>query len=211
MAFVPVPDGIKVVMKFLIAGQQVCNVFYCTTTSTVDDTFLDTLGAAIKDWWVANCKPWQVTALSLQAIELTDASVAGGIGIEYTTGLPQPGANAGVALPNNVTLAVKLGTGHTGRSYRGRQYWLGLPEAYLDSTKNAVLSTYLTNVKGAYDLLISDIVSAGAELVIASLYSGVDSDGKPIPRTTAVTTPVGSVSVNPTVDSQRRRLPERGA
>lgn len=205
MAFIPVPDGIKVCMRFTKAGQQVCNVFYVTTTSTVDDTFLDGLGAALKTWWTSNVGPGVSSDVALQAIELTDASVSGGLGIEYTTGLPVSGSSSGTALPNNVTLAIKLASGLTGRSNRGRQYLIGLPANSLDTDQNHVSSAAQSAIKGWYDSLISDIVAYGAQLVIASFFTGG------APRTTAVTHEVGSVSVNPTIDSQRRRLPERGS
>lgn len=205
MAFIPLPNGIKVCMRFRQAEQNTCNVFYVTATGTVDLTLLDGIGDTLKAWYVANIQPWQNTNVSLEAIEITDVSVSGGLGIEYTTGLPLLGANVGGAMPNNVTVAVKLGTGLTGRSHRGRQYFVGLPEAYLAGSKQAISTTFQTTLKGAYDALISDLVAYGVELVIASFFSGG------VPRTTGVTTPVSSVSVNPTLDSQRRRLPERGS
>lgn len=211
MAFIPVPDGIKCVMRFSKASQQVCNVFYVTTPDTVDDTLLDTLGSTLYNWWYANGRLLQSNDVALQAIELTDVSVEGGLGIEYTTLLPANAIGGVDYLPNNVTLAIKLSSGMTGRSNRGRQYWIGIKQNQLASDYNHITTTFQTAIKGAYDSLISDLVSAGFTLVIASLYSGVDGDGKPIPRTTGVTHEVASVVVNATIDSQRRRLPERGA
>jgi len=46
---------------------------------------------------------------------------------------------------------------------------------------------------------------------VASRFSGVDGDGKPIPRTAGVVTPISNVIVvDRVLDSQRRRLPGRG-
>jgi hypothetical protein len=210
MPFIPLPNGIKVCLRYKQADQNTCNVFYVTTASAVTDTLLDTIGTAVKNWWIANMKPGTTTNTSLEAIELTDWSTAGGLGIEYTTGLPSFGTDASAALPNNATLAVKLGTGLTGRSNRGRQYVTGIGSGSLAGDKNHISTAAQTAFKAAYDALISDMVSAGVELVIASFFHGVDSLHKPIPRTTGVSHPVASVSVNTAMDSQRRRLPERG-
>jgi hypothetical protein len=44
-----------------------------------------------------------------------------------------------------------------------------------------------------------------------SRYSGIGTDGKPIPRTEGIATPVTQVVITDhTIDSQRRRLPGRG-
>jgi hypothetical protein len=46
---------------------------------------------------------------------------------------------------------------------------------------------------------------------VASRFSGVDSNGKPIPRSEGIGTPITSVTVvDPIIDNQRRRLPGRG-
>jgi hypothetical protein len=210
MPFIPVPNGVKIVMNITKANQKCANVFYVTVSATVTDTLLDTIGAAVKSWWVANVLPSMTPDVTLNSITVTDVSVAGGLGIEYTTGLPITGTNSGGILPNNVTLAVKLTTGFAGRSNRGRQYLIGLPANDLTSDGQHISTATASAIKGWYDSLISDMVTAGAVLVIASLYHGVDSLHKPIPRTTGVTHPVAGVSVDTTMDSQRRRLPGRG-
>jgi hypothetical protein len=204
MAFIPVPNGIKVAMRFSQAGQELVNVFYVTTVDTVDASWLLGLCAAIKSWWVANLQSGVTSTVGLQEITATDASVDGGTGVSYTSGLPLFGTDAGGPLPNNVTLAVKLMSGLTGRSHRGRKYLVGMPANKLTTDTNHVSSAYQTAIKSAYDLLISDLLVYGAQLVIASFTSGG------VPRTTAEVSDVITTSVNATVDAMRRRLPERG-
>lgn len=204
MAFIPVPNGIKVCMRFTQAQQQVCNVFYVTSSAAITTGLLDDVGTAIKNWWATNVQASTCTNVSLDAIELTDMTAPGGIGIEFTTGLPLLGTNTDLPLPNNVTLATKLSTGLTGRSHRGRQYYVGLPSGDLRGDRQGVTTATQAAIKGFYDALLSDLVAAGVELVVASFFSGG------APRATAVTTPVTDFFVNATLDSQRRRLPERG-
>lgn len=204
MAFIPVPNGIKVCMRFSKASQQVCNIFYVTTTSTVDAAFLNTLGATIKTWWNSYMKAGTTTDMSLEAIELTDVSAPGAIGIEYTTGLPIAGVDSSAPMPNNVALAVKLSTGFTGRSARGRQYLAGLGLGSLAADNQQVAPAAKTALLAAYNALLPALATAAVDLVIASFVSGG------VPRTTAVTNPVLSFFINNVLDSQRRRLPERG-
>jgi hypothetical protein len=72
------------------------------------------------------------------------------------------------------------------------------------------LSGSVTNILGIYDALGSYLVSTAFDQVIASLYSGVDSAGKPIPRAAGVTTVVVSYAMDIALDAMRRRLEGRG-
>jgi hypothetical protein len=77
---------------------------------------------------------------------------------------------------------------------------------------NNVVIGYANQVQTVYEqLLPTGTILTDGTWVIASRFSGVDGDGKPIPRAVGVTTPVTSVViVDGIVDSQRRRLPGRG-
>jgi len=56
---------------------------------------------------------------------------------------------------------------------------------------------------GVFIDLVDTLSTAGYELVVTSFQTGL------APRVAGVSTPVTSVGVNTTVDSQRRRLPGR--
>lgn len=210
MPFIPIPNGIKVCMRFTKAGQQCCNVFYVKTPNPPDTTLLNTIGSVFKTAWNANLQGYTSQDVTLDAIEVTDQSVAGGIGIEYTTGLPLTGNTTLGAMPNNVTIATKLLTGLTGRAHRGRFYMIGVPATEVATDKQHISTTLRTQLMNFVEVLAADLITEGLELVIASLYQGVDANKKPIPRTSGILTTVIGEAVNLTLDSQRRRLPERG-
>jgi len=207
----PVPDGIRVVMKFTIAGQQCRNVFHVRSDVTIDEALLTTCAATFKNAWIDRLQGFTNALLTFDAVEVTDISVVGGSGIEYTTGLPQTGNTSLAALPNNVTVATKLTTGHVGRSYRGRSYFNGMGQLQLSTDKQHINPDVASQIALFFADLLENLPTDGLHLGIASLYSGVDSDGKPIPRTAPFITDVIGASTNLTVDSQRRRLPERGS
>jgi hypothetical protein len=113
-------------------------------------------------------------------------------------------------LPNNVTLTVSFRTANRGRSFRGRNYVVGLGETQVAG--NTVAPSVITAFDGIYSQLLASPVAAIATWVVVSRFSGVDPVTKePIPRVTGIATPITSVTVvDNVVDSQRRRLPKRG-
>lgn len=211
MAHIPIPDGVKVCMRYSKAGQQVCNVFHVRVSDPITAPFLNTIAGAFKEAWADNLAAWTSGDVSLEAIEVTDQSVEGGIGVEYTTGLPIPGNGARTSSPNNVTVSTKLATGMTGRSRRGRFYMVGVPADQLEADKQHVNSVVRGALVDFVENLMANLALEGVNLAVASLYSGTDGDGNPIPRAAGILTDVLNASVNATLDSQRRRLPERGA
>lgn len=192
-------------MRFTKAGQQICNVFHVRTDTPGDLGTLETIGGVFAAWWIDHLAPISTNAISLQAVEVTDVSVASGAGIEYTDGLPVAGSDNTGTMPNNVAVAVKLASGLTGRSFRGRSYYPGLSYTSLNSDKQTITTTMQTALKTIFEGLLADLVAEGMNLVVQSLFTGG------APRAAGVITDIGSVSVNPTLDSQRRRLPERGS
>lgn len=204
MPFVPTPDGVKVCLRYNNQGQLSCNIFHVKVEEEITATLLNGIGAFFANWWITNMKPLTANATSLQAVEVTDVSVEGGQGIEYTTGLPSVGTDGGANMPQNVTVTTKLTTGMTGRSQRGRSYFVGLPQSFVAA------GGFLSNagqaaIDAAFEALITGLATNSWPLAIASLvHNGV-------PRVTGQLTEVIAASVNLALDSQRRRLPERGA
>jgi len=205
MPFIPTPNGIKVCLKFSKAGQQVCNVFHVLGPNDVTETILAEIASIFLNNWVTDLKPAVSSDTTLQSIEVTDISTFGGIGIEYTTGLPQSGTGSGASLPNNVTVATKLLTGHTGRNFRGRSYFNGMTTDLITSDKQHIVSGLVTALNTFFSDVISDLTAVDMALAVLSLVTGG------VPRTAGVLTAVTNVLTNLTLDSQRRRLPERGA
>jgi len=210
MPFIPAANTARIEMVFSQGGQIVENVYHVEFASAPDPTMLIDMAEVFKNWWNTNVQPYAANTLSLNVIKARDLTTEAGSAIEYTTGLPISGASAVQPLPNGSTLAIKWTTGLAGRSFRGRTYHLGLVTSELVDP-NHISSGFQTTLAGAYQALITAVEGTTNNLVVASFYHGVDSLGKPIPRAAAVLTVIDNAVVNSTLDSQRRRLPERGS
>lgn len=204
MPFIPTPGGVKVVMRYSLAGQLMTNIFHVRIEDPPAVPLFEDIAAVFKAAHSANLEAQMAETCILQAIEVVDISTEAGIGIEYTTDLPAPGTNDPVGLPNNVAVAVKLVSGLVGRSQRGRFYYGGVTNSNLDA-QNSPSATLRIALNGFVTSLIENLNDLHATLVVLSLVS----DGAS--RTEGQMTEIIGSSVNDTLDSQRRRLPERGA
>lgn len=191
-------------MRFTQGGQQACNIFHVENTGAMDVAQFNVIADAFIDWWTTNLRSNTSPQTSLDAIEVTDISTSSGIGIEYTTGLPLSGTNGTAGLPQNVTVATKLSTGFTGRSKRGRSYFVGVPSNAVTSDGH-ITPTFQGIVDGAFEVLIDTLRTLDVPLMVLSLVTGG------APRAAGILTEVIAAAVNLAADSQRRRLPERGA
>lgn len=200
--FIPVTDTLKVQMVYLVAGQYCENVLHIRHTSgAISLVNQGELAAFMKGWYTDHFKTLQSTDCSLVKIITKDLTSETGLGLEYTTGLPIAGTHASPILPTNVTAAVKFTTGLGGRSYRGRNFIVGMPEDSVSG--NTIDAGIITQLTAAYGELISAML-ADWEFVVASFYHNNAW------RVSGVATPVTGVSCDPYVDSQRRRLTGRG-
>jgi len=198
--FIPVPMVAEVVTQFLYpSGNRALNVWTVRndsaewTESSLED-LLDVFEAQVGGTqWLAQVSN-QITftrlyarALYTQFGEFADRDVT------------HIGTNASPAMPANVTVSVKLASGFTGRSRRGRKYWIGLAE-------NAVSGDFITTgFSAAIQLALSNLAAA---LIAQDFRLGIVSyveNG--VPREEGLFTPVTSiVLVDDRVDTQRRRL-----
>lgn len=204
MAFIPIPNTAQVEYLCRQDNQAVENVlhyFIAAGPPTVSD--LEVLAGAAATWWNTALKPLTPTNVSLVGIKVTSLQTNTAPVIEYVTGLPIVGTAGGTALPNNVTVVTRLTTDLRGRSYRGRVYHIGLTTTQVNG--NVLASTFRTSLQAAWASALVLGTAPAWTLCVASRFTNG------APRTTGVKTEVTGVSVNPTLDSQRRRLPERGA
>lgn len=199
----PTENVAEVTMTFLYNNQYCINKHHFVNTAGWDEGSLNNLGTAVRQWWADEIQASAPSTLSLIEIEVIDLTEGSGLGVTVQTGLPLVGANAAQQLPNNVTVAVKKGTGLVGRSYRGRTYHIGLTEANVDlNTLNASTQTLLQN---AYDALREPLgIAIPVDMCVLSETTGG------VQRAEGVCTVVTGIGVDPVIDSQRRRLPGRG-
>lgn len=202
--FIPVPDTAMFELVFDQSGEFAENVYHVKHPGGwTEASLLETCGSFF-DWWMTNTKI--MTGIQVQLIKIlgTDMSDQFGPRVEYVTDLPQVGGlGSGDSVPNHVAVAIKWLTAKRGRSYRGRTYHCGLRSIHF--TNNTLNGTYITSLRTAYTALITAVEGAGADrLVVASRYANK------MARDPGVATDIIACTVDPIIDSQRRRLPGRG-
>lgn len=190
-------------MRYLFENQQCENTLYFEYTSGVDIEKATTLAEVLHDWWVTNVRPLMVNTSALREIYITDLSNASSFTYTRVSSPVEPGTRSGPAMPNNIALCISFKTNQRGRSFRGRNYVMGMNEG--DIIANNFDGGYVGSVQAAYVELKLVTVPLGADWVIVSRFANGAA------RTTGVTTSVSTVGVTDgIVDSQRRRLPGRG-
>lgn len=200
MAFIPADKTAQVVAQFTWDNQPCENVYWFLGTAEWTSTLLQSLANAVAGWITADALNSMATNVSAVRVLATDWSTQSGPQVESTTGLPSSGVNAGLALPNNSTIAIKHVTGLRGRSFRGRTFWIGLNDTM--RSDNAI-------TVGARTALIASLVhlNALASAVNGAQMSVVSFRHNNAPRGSAVVTPIISFTIEQTLDSMRRRLP----
>lgn len=112
------------------------------------------------------------------------------------------GANVSGGLPNQVTYAVQRNAGLTGRSSRGRVYWIGLAVDDLADDENFLVPVEAVSIVGAIDNMRGSLELNGWAAVIVSRVTGG------VPRDPAVTFNwENTVGSDERVDTLRGRLP----
>lgn len=187
-----------------LAGQEVMNDFYAQYDHQPNHSDLVDLTSAVAGVVIANFVgrlPPTWKGVSVFAFDMTvdtganavDDSIAGVVGVD-----------SGVALPNNVTIAVARKNGLRGRSGNGRIFWMGLTDGNLD-TENTIAASRAAALVTACEAVDAAMVDLGATPCILSYqHDGVVSSA-------ATIYPIDKWLVTDFVlDSRRRRLPGRG-
>lgn len=203
MAFQPVVDTVEIDMIFTQNGQVAQNVFYARLPGGYAISDLLSLAAAVDVQWQGTWRAQQVDEVVYVRTEVRGLAVENDLlAIDGTS--TNPGTHAGAAMPNNVTIAIKKQSGLTGRSARGRTYWIGVPHVELTlADENVIQAAYSASIIASVDSIRNAISSVGLwEPVLVSRFSNGAK------RASGVTFPWVSTSiVNNVCDSQRGRLP----
>lgn len=200
--FIPVPNCARVELVFTQGNIVMENVFHVRNDTPFDAVSLALCANVFKTWYVDELLEFLPSSYSLNKIIAKALDSDSAPGIEFTTGLPLPGGSGSAPSPNNVTMAVKWTTGLIGRSYRGRTYHVGLTES--STSGDTINSEWVSAATACYQALLTALDSTPYELVVVSKYHNNAA------RATGVATQIAACSIDPTVDSQRRRLAGRG-
>lgn len=205
MAFIPVPEVVEAQLFYQDAGQTCMNTLYFNAGGTPALGDMQTLANSIQAWYNAAMADFISDQCALVKVVITDlGSQFGQQVVDISTITGQVTTEQA---PNNVAPCISFRSQFRGRSFRGRNYIVGVPNASIDV--NTLDPTWMTNIASAYGQMLpgGGFAFPGLyEWVVVSRYTNGG------PRTTGIFTAVQSVGfTDNVVDSQRRRLPGRGA
>lgn len=203
MSFIPTPNAVKTDMIFSLAGQEVHVTLWCTRTSPWTLAQRQALNAAISTWWSTGANVAFSSAIALTRIVTVNQDSNNAPSDTLVMAPPVAGGGGATSAANNVAACASLRTDLRGRSFRGRQYWAGIPTGSVTDSVTLLLAfctslvTLLTNLKTAIEAL-------GAVWVVVSHYANK------LPRASGLATPITAFVIDQKIDSQRRRLAGRG-
>ncbi len=204
MAFQAVPDTAAIDHIWTLNGVTVQNTHYAklpggynlaglqTVADSIDTIFADTFDDDVP----SEAEYVRTDVRGLAVINDLVATQNAGAG---------PGLHGGDALPNQVTFAIKKGSGLTGRSARGRIFWIGIPDSETQAAdENFLVQTYVTSIVADIDLIRTRIDAlSGWEAVLVSRFS------ESVQRPVGVTFPwLTTTNVDLRLDTHRGRLPD---
>lgn len=203
MAFRPVTNGVEVEFRWTLFGVLCENRIFVRTDAppTLED--MAAIGDIASDWVTGQYAVVAPSQVQFTTIQLTDMSTEGGQ--ELTVPINAPGTSSGVILANEVSFCVKLTTGFSGRSKRGRWY---MPPPITSSLVDANHLT--TTVGNAYAACMQALLVA---MNAAGFRPGVASRthaGVPVNPITILAYTTASYT-DTTLDSQRQRRPGNGS
>lgn len=204
MASIPVPNGVKIEMVYQLLSTRMENVYWATKGTPATAADLLALWTIMRDWETNSARTQRGNQVTLQLISLTAMDGPGSPFYEAAPTPPITGTVAQTMLPAVTSVAIKHSTGLAGRSYRGRTYLIGMTIGMQQNADLLQPSTQASLVT-IYTALRTTLLAGGWTFCVASLYSGVDSGGRAIPRAAGVLTPVISSSVELGLDTQRHR------
>jgi len=169
MAFQVVPDTLIVEVRGTSFAQQVENTFYYKYVAVPDETDLEDLltdlEAVIGTYWLPYL-PDSCIITELYARDLGNEVAAQA----FVSVSPGQGSATGDGMPSFNTIAIARKSGFTGRSARGRIFWLGLAESMVQGQE--VLSTPRAGITNAIVQFDQAAIALSYVPVIVSRYSG---------------------------------------
>lgn len=201
--FIPATNVVRVELRMTQDLQHLENVFNFRANQDITPTLVQGIADFVESWWSDTLKAYQSSQVAMNEVRATDQTEQNSFFAVANQFQGVVGGYEQPVLPANVSLAVHWGTGRLGRSYQGRTFHIGMPK---DQTNNSTVSPiWINNLQTAYSTLLQGAQLNGYPLSIVS-YSANGAW-----RASALVTPITSVSIEQTTDSQRRRLPGRGA
>lgn len=205
MAFIPVTDAAQVETVFTMRGQICENVYHVQKAGGFTEADLAGLTVVFSNWWTTSMRALHGDSVTLTKVKARDITVSTGPGVELGVSASNVGTAVGSLMPNNAAVAIKFTTGFSGRSFRARIYHMGLVDSQLVvADHNKLLAATVSALVTGYTALKTACTTNSTPLCVASRYHNK------APRSPGIATIITGISVDDTLDSQRRRLPGRG-
>lgn len=204
--FIPAANCASIELIYSSNNQTVENTFHTHKGSPYSAADLVTLRGLFNTWDSTTWSPLRSQYCVLQRIRTKALDSLGSPMEDYALPTPRPGGVALGSLPNNVTYAIKLATGLTGRSFRGRIYCVGLTTGHFNvSNYNEIAAASSNSLVTALNTLLTNLAAGGHTLGVLSYMFNKAW------RTNGLFTPAtGWTAIDLHFDSQRRRLTGRG-
>lgn len=209
MSAIPANQVIKCVVHGTLDAQQTMNVLYFHKATPTVPADVAAILAAVDTMW-ANFTAAQLgSGYNYVSTTAQDISVLTNPTSTIIRSPIVPGGVASQALPGNSAPVVTKRTALSGRSNRGRIYIPGIPTNGT-ATASSLSTSKVSGLLSSLSPLVGDILVAGLFHAVVSFFSGVTGGGVPIPRVSGLATHVNALSMDTSIDSQRRRLIGRG-
>lgn len=203
MAFQAVPDTVEIDMIFTLNGVTVQNVFYAEIPGGYVQADLTALATQIDLQWNGTWRSDQPPEVIYLRTEVRGLAVENDLTASANAS-SNPGLNASEAMPNNVTFAIKKESGLTGRSARGRTFWIGIPQNQVEvADENQLQAAFVALLVANVDSIRTAILAVPSwNPVLVSRFQGgaKRAQGKTFPW-------IGSTNVDTRLDTHRLRMP----
>ena len=206
MVYIPVVNTAEVSIRNGVTGEQCENTLYFLSSEPITQATLQQLVDDLDTWWYTVMRPYQgneVVHRETYGVDLTTATGIYAVSLLHTN---TPGTHTGSATPNSVSGCVSFRTANRGRSGRGRNYLMGL------TIGQVVGSELTTDTVTAYTQMYQQLLDPGFYTDPQWTWAVVSRFADGAARTEGLAQPVLSCGfTDVVVDTQRRRLPGRGA
>jgi len=202
MSFVPTPGAVRVDIQYVMSGQQVHNIIWCSRDAAWTSTEREALASAISTWWTAQ-KSNFTSSMALSQITVVNQEANNSPSSTLIISPPEAGTGAGIPPSNGTALVATLRTDLRGRNYRGRMYIAGARTADMQDSLQTT-TAHVAALLAALAALKTAIEGLGALWVVVSTWVNK------VRRANGLKTPITAISMDTYWDSQRRRLAGRG-
>lgn len=172
MAFQAVPDTVEIAINYTWEAVPVQNTLHALFAGNYTLADLQALADAVEAEVVSGWLPLQINSLLLTGIEVRGLDQENDLLVENVVA-NTPGTINIEGVPNSVSLSIKKGSGLTGRSARGRLYWLGMNiNANEPADPNFWTSAQVNSVVAAVEAMRTEINAvSGWTAVIVSRFN----------------------------------------